>query len=143
MPAVVAIQIPNRQPPTHLISSETHALVLAIRRGIPRATTITSLTTDAQLGGENTISKFFALDTFLRPSMVDRVPLVAPVSCLAHAAPGTSRPGASTIAHRSQTVVYRCAACSWSVATGCALGLLVPVQEISIADRAAVNCQRV
>jgi hypothetical protein len=95
------------------------------------------------LGREKTIGEPLALDTFLRASMVNRVPLVAPVSCLAHTAPGTNCLSPSTIAHCGQTVVYRCADYSWSVATGCALGPLVPVQEISIADGAAVNGQRV
>jgi hypothetical protein len=143
MPAVIAIHIPNRQPHRHMISSKTHSLDLAIRRGIPQDTTIASLGIDSQLGCEKTIAELLALDTFLRPSMVNRLPLVAPVPCLAHAAPGTNCPGPCTIAHCGQTFVYGVAAYSWSVASGCALGPLVPVQEISIADSAAVNGQRV
>jgi hypothetical protein len=143
MPAVIAIYMPNRQPPRHMISIKTHSLVLAIRRGIPRATCIASLSIESQLGCEKTIGELLALVTFLRASVVNRVTLVAPVPCVAHAAPRTSCPSPSTLAHCGQTVVSRGAAYSWSVAIGCALGPLVPVKEISIADSAADNRQRV
>jgi hypothetical protein len=143
MPAVIAIHIPNRQPHRHMISSKTHSLDLAIRRGIPRAKCLASLNIESQLGCETTIDELLALVTLLRASMVNRVPLVASVSCVAHAAPRTSCPGPSTLAHSGQTVVSHGASYSWSVATGCALGPLISVKEIYIADSAADNGQRV